>query len=135
MLTYQIDNFDFLELRGQPGIWAPQLEPIVRPGVDDVSYWFSGSRGRPFVLQSIRDVATLEAGRELMANYAVLIGADPVNLIWASINLIAEGWKVKVEEVRSLQLRKMVHMVGGLEQNATALLMAEWFLRPVHIGI
>lgn len=128
-LAQKIGSFEFLSLRGV--VMPPRLQidrPMMRPGVDGVGLWKTGSRGQPFELRSAVDVATVSAGRTLFQSYYQAIGDNPVDLVVDGYNFAAEFWRVAILDVRASQVKGIINSAGGTLTNPLAKLVASWTL-------
>ena len=113
-MAHSIGAFNFVNLRGQPGSYAPEIERIVRPGTENVAFRQLGKRGQPFTLQSVVDVLDIPTGRNLFAQYTNAISQDPVTLIWNDYNFSAESLLVQPMQVAIVLLERRVKFVGNM---------------------
>ena len=88
-----------------------------------------GKRGITFVLISKVDAITKARARALHARYKKLITADPVVLIWSSINLrVTEKFLVAVLDVVPIDVRGLGSAAGGLNPPSLGFIACEWTL-------
>ncbi|HEY4760950.1 MAG TPA: hypothetical protein VIH42_10260 [Thermoguttaceae bacterium] len=127
-MLYKIGNFRFLALQGNPDVFKEQLEVIMRPGVDGLAIWQTGSRGRPFTLRSVVDAVDIFHARNLFYEYAQLIGADPVIMIWSDMSTLNDDCKVAVLDVRAAVIRSILGGVGGLNPPSHGWCECDWDL-------
>lgn len=133
----KIGSFQFVSLAGDPTSLREEVEMVRRPGVDGLGFWKTGTRGRPFRLVSGVDAPNMVQARVLYKQYKTLIGADPVFLIWAGVNITSlESVKVVVLDVRPAggrrtAVRRIGNSVGTLNSNPQAWIDAEWTLVSV----
>lgn len=92
--AFQIDRFPFFSLSGPPERPFIQLELEARAGADGQSVWDTGERGQPFQLESIVETVNVIVAASLIADYRSLIGGDPVDMIWAGLEVIGVKYVV-----------------------------------------
>jgi len=97
---YQIGDHLFLSA----GFPEPVKErPLLmdRPGVEGSAIWLTGQRGKRYTVITKTDAHNLDHATELFAQYRALIGADPVEMIWAGLPMTNETTKIAVLDVRT----------------------------------
>jgi len=73
--AYQIGDFEFLDLRGNPLPVMPSIEVRTYPGFDGGTAWHMGTPpSQPFVMFSREAVDDIAAGVERQQEYAVHVG-------------------------------------------------------------
>ena len=128
-MAHSIGAFQFVNLRGQPGSYAPEIERIVRPGTENAAFRQLGKRGQPFTLQSVVDVLDIASGRTLFSQYTNAISQDPATLIWNDYNFSSESLLVQPMQVAILLLERRVKFVGNtITPNPGAWLEVRWDL-------
>jgi hypothetical protein len=130
--TNSIGEFTFISLDGNPETIHNEVQLLIRPGVDGVALWLRGSRGRPFQLRSFVDATDFEAARGLFASYCELIGADPVALVWADLDMsTSENFTVAVLNVQLVRVAPLMVSAGGLNSPSEASIECVWDLIPI----
>lgn len=131
---FSIGTFRFLALEGQPLPDLEEVDVVARPGVNGVGLWKLGKRGSPFTIVSKVDAITKIRARALYASYKQLIAADPVVLVWSSINLrVTEEFLVAVLDViptpgPSGGVRGLGSASGGLNPPSLGFIACQWTL-------
>ena len=131
-MEYSIGKFEFLALYGRPDVLRQQIEIAVRPGVDGVAIWKTGRRGKPFTLRSAVDANSIGHAQQLFYQYAQLIGADPVPLVFADMASVNDDVLVAVLDVRPITIRAIAGGVGGLNGPSYGWCECDWDLVPVQ---
>jgi len=127
-MRYKIGNFEFLDLQGNPDSLKEQIEVTIRPGVDGIAVWKTGVRGKPFTLRSVVDALDVFHARQLFKAYADLVGADPVQLIWADMAAADDNVLIVVLDVRPISIRQIAGGVGGLNPPSCGWCECDWDL-------
>lgn len=131
----QIGPYRVIAFEGDPGTLREWVELVRRPGVDGTGIWRTGRRGREFRLTSKVDAVDPAHARRILRDYTTLIGANPVRLIWDSIDLVAaEGVLVAVLDVQPAGragVRGIGAAAGGLLSQPAGYLAADWRLMPI----
>lgn len=133
----RIGSFEMRTLRGPaPETVRRTLELVARPGVDGLVIVRTGTRGRPFVMRSGVDAASLDAGATRLRDYQAAIGSDPIEIIWGGKSWLDFNVRFVVLDVRLVQLVPIPPggAVGGLNPPSLAWLECEWDLVPVSVA-
>lgn len=104
------------------------MQIIERPGLDGFDLRKLGDHKKPFQILASRDARDISEARAFLANYALLVGADPVAMIWANYNLSLEGRKVAVLRVDQVELRAAFPIVNAIGPLPGYLLRTLWTL-------
>jgi hypothetical protein len=130
-----IGEFEFFSLSGMPEAEKTGISISARAGVDGISAWKTGRRGRGGTVRSVVDCLDLAAAGRLFLAYCQLIAADPQEVYWADISLSSHDVKYLVVDVRLVQNKRIYNSVGGtLDGEAEAILICDWDLLPVAIA-
>lgn len=122
--TNKIGDFQFLDIQGAPYLRQQDLELIERHGVDGTGVRKRGRRGKPFQLETLVYVEDFETASELMAQYALLVGDDPVTLMRQSVD---EGTFLVLGVVER-QRYAIFQSLGGFDGGEQCCLIASWVL-------
>jgi len=121
--------FPFLSLQGPLMPTAPSFEREVRPGVNGIGIWDTGSRGQPFNLTTTLDCVSVAAAGTAYAAYlaAVLTKKD--------LHYCSALWGTVVIQAVTLQsIRKLQSAVGGIQSHtggSGALLTVNWTIETL----
>jgi hypothetical protein len=132
-----IGSNDFLSLAGDPAALRASVELHMRGGVDGLTIARMGKRGAKFTLQSKVDQQDLQTARAtFFSNYLVLIGANPVKLLWRDLDMSGEGYNVAVLDVRPVRIARQIISAGGFSGSnyLGAILICDWDLVAVATG-
>ncbi|HEY1067230.1 MAG TPA: hypothetical protein VGE52_14010 [Pirellulales bacterium] len=123
-----------MTLEGIVGAPAEQPEVMARSGVRGNGIWLTGVRAKPFQLRSGVDLETLDIGRSLWSQYRSLISADPVEIVWAGVQIsLDENLVFKVLDVQIADhFRLPPTAVGGIRPPSLAWLDCVWTLLPIE---
>lgn len=128
-----IGQFVFLMLSPAPEIIRRELAVIARQGVDGIALMRTGIRGRPFTVRTGVDAENAIDAQAALANYQGLIGADPVNVVYAGLDYAAYGCVYAVRDIRPFPVKGMLGAAGGLFPPSFAWVEAEWTLIPISL--
>ena len=129
-----IGEHKFLRIEGALEALKTQTETQQRRGVDGVSIWDTGKRGVPIRLRAQVDVDDRNAGQEELEKYTRLIGKNPVNITWNDFPFEGQNVKFAILNVTRASRGGNVNIktaVGGLSDNAGALVTSIWTVIPV----
>ena len=121
--------FPFLTLQNGLTPSAPEFEREVRPGVDGIGIWLTGSRGEPFQISTSLDCVNVAAAQSAFAAYLAAI-ATKKDLYYAG----ALWGTVLIHKVSLQQIRKLSAAVGGVQGftgGSGALLLANWTIETL----
>jgi hypothetical protein len=123
---FKIGDFDFIDLSRAPSRSLTRTVREVRPGASGVTLHRMGSQPAPYSLVSVRDVADVETGLDLYAEYEDAVGSDPVTLIWAGV----DKGLVYIHNVLPLDegIYATLLGIGGLEGTSNGMVRAAWTL-------
>jgi hypothetical protein len=125
----KIETHRFISLNGESIAPLSKVDLYSRAGVNGLQAVHLGERGEPFTLRSTVDVANVEAGETLYLGYGALIGSTTEEFKLHDVDIAARDNAVLlILDVKKAMLRKFVKMVGGLNNNSTALLICDWQL-------
>lgn len=110
-----------------PHLMQQTTELISYPAADYEAVRLLGKRSGLWQLESIVDVATENAGRVMLGNYAGLIGTS-VELIRNDYNFTSEGLRVIVHRVELVELVRRIVICNPLTANNTFDLQVNWTL-------
>lgn len=122
--------FPFLTIQGALLPTRPTFEREVRPGVNGMGVWSTGSRGEPFQLTTTLDCANVGAAGTALAGYlaAVLTKKD--------LYYCAALWgTVLVQNVVLQQIKTFQAGVGGVQAftgGNGAILTVQWTLETLQ---
>lgn len=131
LLTQQIGPFFFLDIKGAPEFTGPQLELIVRPGVDGTAVFYTGYRGIPFTVRTTVDTANLAAALNGYDAYRGLKGANPVVMIWQGLPIVGQLFQVLDVRHAPGSPRAFLNSTLGLNPPSRGWLSCEWDLLPI----
>lgn len=126
----------FMSLDGNLEIPRGMLEVDQRLGVDGSEILHTRSRGVPFTLRSIVDVASYANGQFIYREYqnVHLASNNPAGpIIQSDYDTSAGGWYAKVLAIRLIKIQKAAVIVGGLNYTSGAILECEWTLIGISI--
>lgn len=131
MSQFKIGPFEFINLSKLPSYPTKLLTRETRPGQDGVTLWLGGKVAPVQVLQSVVDCSTLADAEAELRAYENLVGAGPVDVVWAGRN--QGGVKAIVGGVMPLEegVHAMVIGIGGTKGTSEAMLRAAWLLHIV----
>lgn len=122
--------FPFLTMEGALVPTAPTFEREVRPGVDGVGIWNTGSRGEPFSITTVLDCVSVSAGLTAFAAYLAAIGTKKdlyyLTALWGT---------VLVHKVVLISCKKFHAGVGGVQGHtggSGAILTAQWTIETLE---
>jgi hypothetical protein len=121
----QIGSQVFFKLEG--GIVGPSvtLQDVTRVGVNGVAFRQTGSRGKPFTLRGVIDVANVGVAEAVRATYESLIGSI------VSITKSGVTWaEYIVLDVTIENPQPLISAVGGVSAG-NAILRSNWTLQSV----
>jgi hypothetical protein len=130
MKQYRIGDHEFISLSRAFSRPQEQTERELRPGANGVSFWGTGKRGEPFVLESCVDVADQDAAQGKLAEYEDLAGGEPVTAVWADREFPGLLFIHKVLPAER-GVREMLLGVGGTLGTSHGLLKAIWLVEPL----
>lgn len=133
MIQNSIGDYFFINYDRPPGAPQQHLIDKARPGVAGKAFWRQGIWGDGFVVKTLVDTVDLPSAYLLIGLYRLLIGANPVPLVYAGMNSETYGFKVQVKDVRPIVIaRDLVGTAGIAPANpGKGRLVAEWTLVPV----
>lgn len=85
MSGFWIGNFDFINMSRVPSGAMTQLDREVRPGVNGVTVWDTGSRSTPFQVLTAADTVDVLNARAALRQYQAIAGRNPVELWFAGV--------------------------------------------------
>lgn len=122
--------FPFLALAGPLMPTRPTFEREVRPGVNGIGIWSTGSRGEPFQITTTLDCASVAAAGTALAAYltAVLTKKDLYycQALWGT---------VLIQNVVLQQIKAFKSGVGGIQAwtgGSGVILTVEWTLETLQ---
>ena len=126
MAINYIGPFAFLEIQGN--IEALKQEPLVlaRPGVDGNAVWRTGQRSNRHTIRTRVDAYNVRSCEDFYALYCDLIGADPVDIMRAGVQLSPHGCLWAVLDVRKVAIRAHVGGSGGLHPPSYGWIDCDW---------
>lgn len=132
--TFQIGDFQFINLSRHPGRPHEHVSLERKPGNDGTTVWQTGKAGEPFTCISSVNPPDVAAGESLLVQYQALIGQNPVAMKWANIN--QDAIRVLVLDVQPMDhgLFATLTSVGGVAAagaNTAGFLYAVWTLLPI----
>lgn len=133
MSVFSIGPFAFISLDGVPPPVCQQPEVVAHPGVDSLSVWRTGKRGRPFTVRSRVDCASKAAAFALRKQYTEQIATGPHLMTWSDQLLVSEQAQVIVLDVRPGQVQELLGSSGGLNPPSLGWLECEWDLILVEV--
>jgi hypothetical protein len=125
MLYNALGPFQMLFIKGEVVLPQQRSELIERPGVAGVGLMRTGRRGEPFALRSKVDAPSLWDGQELLRQYELIVGGDPVYLVKDDIPYSDLFF---VLAMRPLVCHALGGGIGGLNEDALAWVEADWEL-------
>lgn len=127
--TFRIGSFYFLSIDGVPPVRQQQPQVIVRPGVDGVSFWLTGSRGVPFTVRTRVDCESKDDAFAKRYEYSQVVGVGKLPMVWGDQSMFLEdNAQVMVLAVRPIVCRELLASSGGLNSPSEGYLEAEWDL-------
>lgn len=121
--------FGFLRVTGALTKSAQTFEEVIRPGVDGVGVWYTGSRGQPFALQTVSDFASDAAAKTVFDVYLSWKG-QVLKLTHHEVFFS----DVLVRDVTLREVRRISAAVNGIQLAAGTsgvAMVADWDLRPI----
>lgn len=135
MLTQQIGNFNFLDLRGGVQLLRQETERLVRPGVAGQGLKLTGVRGKPFSLRSVVDAPNIGYAEDFYYGYLNLVGNGPQQLIQHSLDYLgAYGYAALVLDVEQALVKRSLLTIGGLNPPSLGWLECVWHLVMVQVN-
>jgi hypothetical protein len=127
----RIGPFDFIELGAPPPLVGAQIAGHHRAGVDGVMLQKLGAWADPFEIESLSGAIDYARAWALYAEYQLLRGAPPVELVWSDFPLSVARHAFYVLDVRAQSIQNLLVGVspGGLY---FAEIRAVWRLQPVR---
>lgn len=126
-----IGAMPFIFLRGAVDPYAEGTRIAARGGVDHVSLFRTGQRGRPFRLRSGTDAPNYNTAWSLWRAYRALIAAGPLRLVINGLDMGGADFRLVVLDCRQVALRQHVLNEGGLYAASTGWIEADWTLIAV----
>lgn len=126
--TFSIGSFIFRTMRGPIDVVQRDMEIIQRDGLDSYELRALGEHSTPFSILTMRDVLNVADGRLAGNNFATLVGADPVQMVFANYSLQGESRTVAVLNVRTVDLQAAFPMVNPINPASTMVLRSLWTL-------
>lgn len=122
--------YGFLEMTGQLLPAVPEMDRVIRTGVNGIGIWYTGSRGKPFTVQTMVDAANTSAAGSLMTAYRATVGTKK------DLYYCGNFWgTVLVHDVQLGSIRATGRLVGGvnvLSAAAGAVLRVSWMLETLY---
>lgn len=122
--------FPFLNISGPLLPTRPTFEREVRPGVNGIGIWSTGSRGEPFQVTTTLDVASIAAAGTALAAYitAILTKKDLYycGALWGT---------VLIQHVVLVQIKTFKAGIGGVQAftgGSGAILTVQWTLETLQ---
>lgn len=118
-----IGNHQFVTIDRRPP--GPQ-EGVVfesQAGVDGVTAWLTGNVGRTSHIASFRDCVNLADALNHMAAYELTPALGPLAIYYGNVQL---PFGVKVFDVKPIEIKQIVHGIGGVLGQSKAILRARW---------
>ncbi len=122
--------FAFLTLQGSLAPVQQEFEREQRAGVNGIGLWLTGSRGKPFQIQTTLDCVDAATAAGVFANYVGTVGTKK-DLYYAGLLF----GTIVVQEVTLQSIRKLQSAVGGVQGfsgGSGALLSASWTIEALH---
>lgn len=142
MALNSIGSFDFISLEagqrgGAPDIPQLQAVPVQRAGVDGTGIMTFGSKGMPEQIMSVRDVASVALGNDLVVAYRLADRSEAVELVFQGVNYFTEyGVKYFILRVDQPTVKRVTGSVGGvMGGGAGALVTAVWTVIAVKVPV
>jgi hypothetical protein len=133
-IDYDIGGKKFILITGQPTGFQEDLEVVARPGVPGVQVIWLDKRSEMFKLFTIVDCESLADGDTKFQNYENMVGLTYTPLIIAGHDYTgSHNAKLLIRRVKKTSLQRIHSIVGGINNNSTALLMAEWDVQLLKI--
>lgn len=104
-----IGSYTFIDLQGIIDPRSEQLELLNRPGYDGTIARKTGSRGEPFMVQTVTYCTDFSVAKDAVLLYKSLIGEDPQTVIRYTVN----HGDFLVLRVREVSCRVMVNSTSG----------------------
>lgn len=129
----KIGNFRFVRLDQPPPLVCAKITAHTRPGSDGVTLHNLGTWAEPFTVRSKATASNMAAAYQLYTLYRLLIGDEPVSVVWAGLNINLTMHRFYVTDVQPLAF---VPLLVGTGPDGLYFAEAEcqWTLQPIFLG-
>lgn len=118
---------------GTPPLPKKGVSLVQRPGVPGTGVIDMATRGNPFPLSTVVDVASNSAGENLRRLYAEAVAGDQLDLVRAGYDYTANhGVKYVILDIQDDSVQPTLNAIGGLN-NGRFLVIATFVLLPVSV--
>lgn len=132
MSQFKIGDFEFINMSRLISRPTKRLTREVRSGVAGVTFWNTGKRAEPIIVETVVDTADKNAATNRIFQYEQLIGASPVIVTWFGSPI--DGIRVVVMDVQPAErgVHTMLLGVGGVTGGVShGLCRAIWLLNSI----
>lgn len=129
----KIGPFQFIRLEGAVQPPGEESELIQRPGVEGTGFFRKGSKGHPFQMQSVVDIANWNGAQIVNLGYASIKNNTVVDVVHCGFSWSSQSIRFVVLDVEVTRVKGVANSVGGLLVGANAIVEARWQLIAIKV--
>jgi hypothetical protein len=122
-MTSSIGNNVFVNISARPAAPQEGVQLESQAGVNGVTAWLVGSVGKTQTITSFRDCVNFADALNHLAAYELTSALGPLAITYGGVLL---PFGVKVLSVEPLEVKQIMHGVGGVLGQSGAILRARW---------